>query len=295
MIPRSLPTPTEFFWRNLGCHLVERTEGQSVEAMAASAFSRTYPHLHSDRDRLLGKLRDIQTGRSKETIKEWAAFCAGYNAGHALPGDPALSDVDREVMAELRLACEKCKKPKSSMQPVRLTTAMLMLVREDRPGLLVASIKPANPAGIEHHACGVRPYRDYIRDLLILPPDGLFIFHQFEKAFTAPQDLVLNLSARQIRTTQGAIDRAHVLAALPVVKGLPWKEIDGLARLADERDRDFTRIKVIDAAIDKAAQKLPGVDVFDLLDVLPQRGSASWDALRLLVDQDVMMEIEATE
>lgn len=284
--------PLPFAWRNLCRHLVPEAEVTGdLTRDIARALSRNFQHVLADRQRLLRDVARARTAgaRHDRDVKAWADKAAKYEAGRALlSAEGALQPEEAKLLRQAVAVLERRGKRAVQMSATRLTTGMLALVT-DHHALLIANIRLPTPVNtVELHPCGERPYSAWLSEALRQPPSPPFMLIEFEKAPLRPDSLVLNLSLRLVRISRlrpATIDRERLLGADAAIGDAPWETIERLASLADDRLRalgndDGARlIDRIDADIAALGTGL-GCDPYDILDALPDRGTATWDALR---------------
>ena len=273
--------PARFGWEHFGRHMDGGSGTGDPRADLDATFGREHPHYLADEDRVLVKLASIRTGASKETVSEWACAQAAFSAGHSFLATRSseLSTVERDALSA---ACATARTGKlREMRGTRLGPRMHVVIREDAPSLLVSNVRPACPDRLDWRLCHEQSFQTCLRELLVRPPGGIFAVIRFEKRCATWSDISLNLSARRIRIGRGHVDRDIVLGALDTVAGLDWKKVDHIARLASARDADISRAGEIDAEIELLATALD-VASDDLLEVLPNHGSADWEALKTL-------------
>ena len=281
--------PTTVFWESLGRHMLAPEEqSNDIEKDAARALTKAYPHILSDRDRLMQMLLRARDPRVKDmTLKKWGKSAASCDDGRAMADDPDLRPEEADALGKALLT-EK-RRPSGRLPENRLTTSNLIVAIHERPGLLIANNTVAHPERIDFRPCsGALAYMAALLDAVLFePPDRPFLVAEFEKRTIAPGDLVLNIpgsdaNIRTVRTSGplgGIIRRERMLALVEMVRGIVDANL--LRSLAEwERERlargegDFNRL-------DKLADKLPdGLDVDDLLDLMPRPDGLEWRLLR---------------
>lgn len=274
--------PVQFFWNRAGIYMLPESEWTGdAHADASKALSAAYPSAYTDEERLRKSLDDILRGRSTDTILKWAKSMAAYDVAKDVI-DRSEPDLPADALAALKQQVGKVKrKPSGVMDGSRLTQNNLILVREDAKSLVVTNQAFAKPDALDVRHCGVKPYWSYVADLIVSPPDGPFMLIECSKAAVPLERLVVNLSPERIFTHLGTYYRQQILDAYGMIDGARWGHIDKLSKLFDVREKDVSRIEKIDAELDKVAARLPqGLDIYDLLDVLPIRDSLSWTVLR---------------
>ena len=275
--------PVTFFWEHLGRLLLPpaETTGDAYRD-AARALSRTYDHALSDADRVMVKLRYVR--EQLERLDTWAAEVAKYRAGHEVL-ELRGNELAHEEQKKLAVACKQVKQPKAKMQGLRLGSHMLAVVTEEP--VLLSNVRPA-VNGFDHRLqTGMAGYNALLHETIVSPPQDHFELIVFDRAVTTPDDLVLNVPPSRgdigrIRISGpggGMVDRGGFIAATKLATGIEWGTIDKLKQLSDQRDINIERAEEIDAKLDALAAGIV-VDVYDLLDVLPPRGSIAWWLLR---------------
>ena len=275
--------PVTFFWDHLGRLLLPPDEATGdTHRDAARALSRTYDHALSDDDRVMVKLRHVRKGI--ESLSVWATDVAKYQAGHRVLKLRS-NELAHEEQHALAAACKKVKEPKAKMKGLRLGSHMLAVVTE-KP-VLLSNIRPAVNGFDRRLQTGMAGYNALLHETVLSPPKEHFELIVFDRAVTTPDDLVLNVPPSggdigRIRISGpggGMVDRRGFIAATKLATGIEWGTIDKLKQLSDQRDINIERAEEIDAKLDALAAGI-GVDVYDLLDVLPPRGSIAWWLLR---------------
>ena len=81
--------PTTVFWESLGRHMLAPEEQTNdIEKDAARALTKAYPHILSDRERLVQMLQRARDPRAKDmTLKKWAKSAVSCDAVRAMAGD----------------------------------------------------------------------------------------------------------------------------------------------------------------------------------------------------------------
>ena len=280
--------PTTVFWESLGRHMLAPEEqSNDIEKDAARALTKSYPHILSDRERLMQMLQRARDPRAKDmTLDKWVKTAASCDDGRAMVDDPDLRPEEADALRKALLSVKR--RPSGRLTENRLTTSNMMVAVHERPGLLIANNTVAHPERIDFRPCsGAFAYMAALLDAVLFdPPDRPFLVAEFEKRTIAPGDLVLNIpgsdaNIRTVRTSGplgGIIRRERMLALVEMVRGVV--DVNLLKSLA-EWEREFARGEGDFNRLDKMADKLPdGLDVDKLLDLMPRPDGLEWRLLR---------------
>jgi hypothetical protein len=273
--------PVVFTWDRFGRHLSDRPRTGDIRVDLQDALSRSYPMVADDMTRLVGRFRNIAIGLSKETVAQAVGKLAGFQVAHDVVAAGFHESLDAGIIRALASACAAIdpRKIKPRLPECRLGPAMLAIIANDRKPFLRASIRPANPDGIELVPCGARKYMDYIVDLIREPPTGQFVVIEFAKAPVPVESLVMHLSPHRMRLRSGTIDRPRLLAAIDALHGVDIQAARRLSDLVALRGRDIDSIEEIDKDIRKLRDSLGGADIVEMARLLPETGSAEWRIL----------------
>ena len=292
----AITSVVDFVWEHFGQHMIVRSNTDTTADAVLKALNGTHPMVTTDRERQLAKLVTAREAKKEKAkaLKDWADAAAKWNAGHELLDDPVLTDDERTILAK---ACTNGKiRGSGVMTDQRLTTYCLAVIRDDAPSVLVSPLRPTNPAGLDTRACdGAESYVATLLDQLVdKPPAGPFVAIEFGKKTIGLDQLNLNvpgIDGVAVLRTSGqlgeTVRRARLLDLFALLDGhhvdlgslrrlAEWEQ----ARIADPTDPNFD-------ALDKLSQKLPeGLDVDELLDLVPAPGTLEWRLLAARINAD---------